>query len=536
MSMNRDGLPMKGRGPGRQQLPAPVSGQQLPGPAGRKLPAPADRKNELKRTRPGPLPLEHFAQVQPDRDAGDREFLPAALEILETPASPTRTALIYALCGMLTAALAWSWFGHLDVYADAPGKFQATGRTKVIQPLDPGTVIAIKAKDGDHVKQGDVLIQLDPTAVLADQSVARNKLLSGRAEIMRRRVAIAEAGKDKIDTKVPITWDAEIPKDVREREESALRADLASLVATLDSLAAQKKEKEAERDKAANSMESQKKVIDLIIEHVGMRQKLADQGWNSRAQLIELLQQQRAAELTLTSLDGQRMDAIAQIAVIESNIVKTRQTFISTNIEQLVSEDRQVQDFAQQLAKATSKVTQTTLKAPIDGIIQATAVTTIGQVVSPGQQLMQIVPEGTPLEIQAYVLNTDIGFVSVGQDAIIQVDAFPFTRYGTIAGTVTQVAVDALPGKQGQQQQKDASKPPSNSGQLSVTTAAEQTSDLVYPVTIVPKRLTMRIGDKDIPLVSGMTAMVQIRTESRRAIDYILSPVVQALSNAAQER
>jgi hemolysin D len=498
------------------------------------LPVPQGSR-ALKRARQEIIPIERLAPIQADRDAGDREFLPAALEILEAPASPTRVWLIYALCGLLASALAWSWFGHLDVYADAPGKFQATGRTKVIQPLDSGTVIAIKAKDGDHVKQGDVLIQLDPTQVTADEAVARNKLLSGRAEILRRRVAVAEAAKDKIDKNAPVVWPDEIPKDFREREEGALHSDLSNLVASLDSLLAQKKEKEAERDKAAASMDSQRKVIDLIAEHVAMRQKLADQGWNSRAQLIELLQQKATAELALTSLDGQRMDAIAQIAVIDSNITKARQGFISTNIEQLVTEDRQVQDLEQQLAKAKAKVAQTTLKAPIDGVVQATAVTTIGQVVTPGQQLMQVVPEGTPLEIQAYVLNTDIGFVSVGQDAIIKVDTFPFTRYGTLEGTVTNVATDALTGKQGQQQQKGA-PPPSSTGQLSITTAAEQTSDLVYPVTIVPKRFTMRVGDKDVPLQSGMTVTVNILTESRRAIDYILSPLASALSNAAQER
>src|SRR5579864_614127 len=114
--MKRDNLTLMGRGPG-QQLPAPVAGQQLPGAAERKIPAVAGRK-PLKRVRQKPVPLEQFARVVADRDAEDREFLPEALEILETPASPTRIWLIYALCGLLASALAWSWFGHLDVYAD----------------------------------------------------------------------------------------------------------------------------------------------------------------------------------------------------------------------------------------------------------------------------------------------------------------------------------------------------------------------------------------------------------------------------------
>ena len=514
--MKREGLPLIGRSPNHQ------------------LPVPVERRRELSRLRHNSVPLELLAPVLPDRDPKDREFLPAALEILEAPTSPTHIWIIYTLCALLVSAFAWSWFGHLDVYASAPGKIQAAGRTKVIQPLEPGTLVSIRVKDGDRVKQGDVLIELDPIAHLADQAVVTNKLLSARGEIARRQAAIAEAGKEQIDTNATIPWDPSIRKTVRDREGSALQADLSSLAAALANLTAQRKEKEFERDKASAGIAAQKKVLALISEHVAMREKLHEQGWNSRAALIELLQSLRQGELTLTSLEGTRTNAIAQIAVLDTDIAKTRQTFISTNTQEAVALDRQVEDLEHQLAKATAKVSHMTLKAPLDGTVQASAVTTIGQVVKSGQELMQVVPEGIPLEIQAYVINTDIGFISVGQEAIIKVNTFPFTRYGTISGAVTAVATDALPGKQGLQQQKNGSTP--LDGKMSITTAAEQTQDLVYPITVVPSRSTMNVGGKDVPLTSGMTVLVEIKTESRRAITYILSPLAFAFATAAQER
>jgi hemolysin D len=516
--IKRENLPLIGRAP-QHQLPVPVG-----------------RKRELRRSRQTPVPLELLAPVRPDRDPHDREFLPAALEILEAPTSPTQIWLIYALCGLLATALAWSWFGHLDVYANAPGKIQAAGRTKVIQPLEQGTIISIRVKDGDRVKQGDVLLELDPIQLVADQAVVTNKLLSGRGEIARRQVSVREASKEQIDTNATIAWNAAIPQNVRDREGSALRSELSSLAAALALLTAQRKEKESERDKASAGVDAQKKVIALKSERVAMREKLAEQGWNSRAALIELLQGLRQAEVILTTLEGERANAIAQIAVLDTEFAKTRQTFISTNIQELVALDRQIEDLTHQLAKATAKVGHMTLKAPIDGTVQATAVTTIGQVVKSGQELMQVVPEGTPLEIQAYVLNTDIGFVSVGQEAIIKIHTFPFTRYGTISGTVTAVATDALPGKQGLQQQKNGSTPTPLDGMMSITTAAEQTQDLVYPITVVPSRSTMNVGTRIVPLTSGMTVLVEIKTESRRAINYILSPLASALATAAQER
>ena len=114
-----------------------------------------------------------------------------------------------------------------------------------------------------------------------------------------------------------------------------------------------------------------------------------------------------------------------------------------------------------------------TLTAPVAGTIQASTVTTLGQIVDAGQELMHIVPEGTPLEIEAYVLNRDAGFVAVGQEAVVKVDAFPYTRYGTMGGKVARLAEDAIPGAEAQQNLRDPSQAPS--GTLALTSAAQQT-------------------------------------------------------------
>ena len=149
---------------------------------------------------------------------------------------------------------------------------------------------------------------------------------------------------------------------------------------------------------------------------------------------------------------------------------------------------------------------------------------------------MEVVPDGHHLQIQAYVLNEDIGFVKPGQPVNIKIDAFPYSRYGSIDGTVVKVANDAIPGKQGQQQQMNGSQPPSNDGSMSITTAAQATQDLVFPVIIKPAQTEMNIDGKQIPLVSGMTLTAEIKTERRTAISYILSPLVDTFSTAGHER
>src|SRR5262249_43356362 len=117
---------------------------------------------------------------------------------------------------------------------------------------------------------------------------------------------------------------------------------------------------------------------------------------------------------------------------------------LADQMGKLADAERKRDQTFQDLVKARAKNTHTRLTAPVDGVVQQLAVTTIGQVVASGQALMTIVPEGAPLEVVALVLNKDIGFVKVGQKVVVKVESFPFTRYGTIDGTVIRVSPDAV--------------------------------------------------------------------------------------------
>lgn len=531
---------MRQEPPARRQLAQRRQLARLPGPQAAPTERPPGQRNNpeearLPATRPNLLVLE--TRPAPDRLAEDRDFLPAALAIVEEPPSPARLAFVYALCALLTTALAWSYFGRLDVYAVAPGKIQASGRTKVVQPLSSGKVIAINVKDGDQVKQGDVLIRLDPTQALATQTAAAESLNSVRAEIARLKVEIAAAKADPVDVQPRIPWAAAIPQYMRDREEGVLHSDLTKLASVLAQLKAQRDSKVADRNKYAANILATKKMIANLSEQSGMTEQLLKEGWASRAQYIQKLQPVLQAQEMEISLEGSLSTAITDIAVTDAQIVQTRDTFVSTNTATLAQDERHADQLEQELVKANQKLDDMTLRAPITGTVQASAVTTLGQVVNTGAQLMQVVPDGLPLEIEAYVTNNDIGFVAAGQPANIKVQTFPYSRYGSIDGTVVKLANDAIPGKQGQQQQNNGSQPPSIDGQMSITTAAEKTQDLVFPVIVKPAQTSIDIGGgKRLPLSSGMTVTVEIKTESRRVISYILSPLVDTLATTAHER
>ncbi|MBV8446697.1 MAG: biotin/lipoyl-binding protein, partial [Hyphomicrobiales bacterium] len=175
----------------------------------------------------------------------DREFLPAAIEIVETPASPAKTAMMFVICAFAAAVLTWCWFGRIDIYATARGKIEPAGHAKVVQPLDSGKVAAIKVQEGQQVHEGDVLLALDASeseADIAADTQARNAKL---AEALRREAALAAVARDSVAIPPAIHWPDDIPQSTRVREEDVLSGDLHELSATLANLASQKIEKEA---------------------------------------------------------------------------------------------------------------------------------------------------------------------------------------------------------------------------------------------------------------------------------------------------
>jgi hemolysin D len=161
-------------------------------------------------------------------------------------------------------------------------------------------------------------------------------------------------------------------------------------------------------------------------------------------------------------------------------------------------------------------------------------VTTIGQVVTTGQQLAAITPNGGRLQVEALVANLDIGFVKLGQPAVIKVDAFPFTRFGVLHGKVVKIASAAILEEEAKRALANATAA-ANAGQAP-STAPGQAENFVFPVTVALDETAMKIDNAVIPLAPGMTVTVELKTDSRRVIDYLLSPLAKIASEAARER
>jgi hemolysin D len=155
-------------------------------------------------------------------------------------------------------------------------------------------------------------------------------------------------------------------------------------------------------------------------------------------------------------------------------------------------------------------------------------------VVTTGQQLLIIAPNEGPLQVDALVANLDIGFVKLGQEAVIKVDAFPFTRFGALKGKVVRIAQQAVDETEAKRALADVTAPSNNSPPQ--TSAPGQPESFVFPVTIELDQTTMKIGEADMALNPGLTVTAEIKTDSRRVIDYLLSPLAKLGSEAMRER
>jgi hemolysin D len=498
------------------------------------LPVPAGAKPPQKvPSQPGAAKRPIARRILPHVE--DRAFLAAALEIVETPPSPIRMALMTTIGLLATAALVWSWFGQIDIHATARGKLEPVGHTKVVQPLESGVVADIRVTEGQLIHAGEIVLVLEDREVQADLAAAVHGWTAAQAEALRRQAAIDAVRAGQFETVPAITWPEAIPPATRTREEAVLRSDLAELSKTVANLQAQTAEKQASVAQFAMSEAGETMLLQREAERVQLRETLAKEGNGSRLNLLDAQQSLLETRTQLDGDEGHRLQAIASVETLRTERMRQIEAFLADNQRKLADARRSVDEKTQDAAKARARLDRLTLRAPVDGAVQALAVTNLGQVVTSGQEVMRVVPLGGALEVLAYVLNEDVGFVQPGQTAVVKVDSFPFTRFGTIDAEVVSLAYDAIPGDAASGVTADATHQGDRSGQAQSPTAKPMT-DLVYEARLKPHAQAIEVNGRAVPLVAGMTVTVEVKTGRRRVLEYLFSPIVEVMSGAGGER
>lgn len=438
------------------------------------------------------------------RKLRETEFLPAALEVIETPASPLGRTVLWVLIGLLAVALVWSIVGKLDVVAVAPGKVVPSDRVKVIQPSELGVVRAIHVRDGQQVKAGQLLIELDPTMSAADDAQASRGLMVAAIDRAKSQAILDHAEGRGAGLVLPTGT----PADVEAAQRAVVRTQVLEYEARRSALLQQRHEHEAERMAALAERKKMADTLPLLDKQVQAHEQLAAKGFGSKLKLYQMQEErvERAANIEVHAASAAR--AAASISRIDRELAQLRAEFARDAARTLAEAQDNVSLRTEEIIKTKRREALQRLASPVDGTVQQLTVHTLGGVVQPAEQLMVIVPSQGGLHIDAKVLNKDIGFVRQGQPVRIKVEAFPYTEHGVVNGTVARVGRDA---------------------------ETDEALGLVYPVLVA-------INDRNSPptvaqlLLPGMAVQAEVITDKRRIIDYLFSPIERAFATAGRER
>jgi hemolysin D len=444
-----------------------------------------------------------------ERTPLERQFLPAALELIETPAPALPRAIIWTILAAAAFTVLWAYFGQIDLVAVAPGKVIAADKTKVIQPAETAVVKRIYVADGQHVKAGEVLVELEAaaTATAAESARIREGLVAARLESARYD-ALARAASG-IGPLAALVSPVDVPKQLVDSESRAMQSQYQEHRAKLAAL-------DAEIAKRVAELASSKELVTKLTQTLPIAQRRADdyknlvkQNFVSQHGYLEREQARIEQERDLAFQEAKARELAAGVEEARKRRESLLAEFGRSVISAKVDADKRAALLEQELIKARTRERQQTLTAPVDGTVQQLAVHTVGGVVTPAQALMVIAPSDYQPEIEAVLENKDVGFVKIGQRVEVKVETFPFTRYGTLPGTVSFVSSDAVP---------------------------DEKRGLIFQARVKLERTTLRVDGRDVTLTPGMAVSTEIATGKRSVMEFFLDPIRRTMDEGIRER
>ncbi|WP_133650325.1 HlyD family type I secretion periplasmic adaptor subunit [Paraburkholderia flava] len=448
----------------------------------------------IRRQLDGPARLEY-----------ELAFQPAHLELVETPVHPAPRWTARLIILLVALAILVACVARLDIVASAKGKLVPDARVKVVQPAMTGVVREIAVQDGQRVKAGDLLVRLDTTQAAADEDKARSSRLDAAFAAARSQALLTalQAGREPEVVRV----DGASPGRQEEAQhlvDGMYREYEDKLNSARDELA----KREAELDSTRQEIAKLAATAPLARSQANDYKALAADKYVAKNDYID--KEQTALEQE-HELDAQRSHAhelSAGIAEQQADIAQTISQFRREQLDALEKANEQLTQSSNDETKAHTRRELLSLTAPVSGTIQQLATHTLGGVVTTAQALMEIVPDDA-LEVEATVENKDVGFLKIGQRAAVKLDAFPYSRYGMLEGTVVDLSNDAV---------------------------QDRKLGLAFTVRIRLTSNRMWIDNRWISLTPGMTVKAEIKTGRQTVAQYLLGPLVEGAQESMRER
>ncbi|MEQ8664230.1 MAG: HlyD family type I secretion periplasmic adaptor subunit [Rhodospirillales bacterium] len=423
--------------------------------------------------------------------------------LLDDHPMPTWRFVAWPIMVLLVAAIAWAFFARLEEVSVAMAEVVPQGRVKVVQHLEGGIIQDIFVQEGDTVTEGDPLIQLD----LASSGTNREELL---ARLDSEMLVLARLRAEANGT--PLRF----PKEVADRrpamveaQRQAYEARLSELESSLGVLREQVRQKELE----VQELEAQRRAITnnlrLAQERFALSESLLSEGLTARIEHLELESEVESLQGELESTNSSIERAQAAISESRERVNEAELRFRREAQDDLGDSENTLARTQELMAQADQQGLRAEIKSPTDGIVKNMRFNTIGGVIGPGEPILEIVPTGDKLVIEARLDPTDRGYVTEGQAALVKISTYDYARYGGLDGRVILVAPDS---------------------------STDDDGEPYFRVVVETDRTYLGASEGQLPITPGMQATVDIKTGDRSVIDYLIKPVLKLKDEAFRER
>lgn len=410
-------------------------------------------------------------------DDDSHEFLPILSEIEEEPVNPLGRTMFWTLMTLIFFTVVWLVFGKADVVVSSRGKIIPDGEIKYLQPLDTGVIRNILVKEGDHVKKGQVLVEIDPSATEPQLDSLKANLDYVNLERQRLR-------GEKVSFK---------DEKTAQTQSSLYQSSMADLSSQLQAKNAEIKSVDEQirnyRTQLSINLEKEHRmasVSDIIAKNDLERVRSENIDYRSKIQ----------------GLLHQKSGLLKEAAYIRSN-------FRTQHLTELADRDKQANELDSSIKQIEFRKQQQNIVSPVDGYVVTLFVHTTGGVVTPAEKLVSVVPEGAPIIVKAQVANNDIGFIREGMPVLIKVDTYEYQKYGIINGQVRNVSKDSI---------KD-----------------EKLGE-IYDVYITPLNKELMVEGRMRPITTGMSLSAEIKINKRRIIEFFIYPMIKYWNQAITVR
>ncbi|WP_374349744.1 HlyD family type I secretion periplasmic adaptor subunit [Limnohabitans sp.] len=438
-------------------------------------------------------------------EGGEAEaFSPTMLQVQNAPPAPLARTIAVSIAAFLLAFLIWSIWADFDVVVSASGSAMPSAKTKVVQSLDAGRVTAIHVKDGDAVEQGTPVVELDATVAGADREKTEQDALEAQLDVLRLKAQLA--GQMTLGP-IPETASAELVG----RQKHLLISRSAEQQQKMAVLEQEVSRKRAELGSTTANIKKIEATLPMLQQRLDMREKLLKDGFVAELTVLESRLEVANQLSELTVQKEKLKESESALKASELAKLQAQAEYVSRTSAEMTDAKRRWLSGQQEFVKAAYKEAYQVLVSPIAGTVQQLAVHTLGGVVNPGQALMTVVPKEGGIEVEAQVLNRDVGFLKVGMPVTVKLDAFEFTKYGALEGVVQWIGADAV---------------------------KDEKMGMYYPVRVLLQttHLPIAVNGQHPEIRIGMTVTADIAIGQRKAYEYFLGPLLKYKNESLRER